>query len=123
MRAGLNRIIIYAKDMQKMASFYEKYFFFRTKHLSTEKEIELNPLNGGIQIRILQAAKGAKRGQVIMKLVFDVEDVESFVNKAKVNGLDFKIHKANGYLYASTKDPEKENKNIQVSARAYRNNI
>ncbi|HHO56823.1 MAG TPA: VOC family protein [Trueperaceae bacterium] len=121
MRAGLNRIIIYAKDMQKMASFYEKHFFFRAKHLSTEKEIESNPINGGIQIRILQAAKGAKRGQVIMKLVFDVEDVESFVNKAKVNGLDFKIHKANGYLYASTKDPE--NNNIQVSARAYRNNI
>lgn len=119
MPLSLNRIIIYAKDMQKMAVFYEKHFAFESNHLKDEKEIELNPLNGGMQIIILQADKSTKRGQVIMKLVFDVEDIEGFVAKAKLEGLDFKLHKANGYFYANAKDPEKNN--VQVSARAYRN--
>ncbi len=119
MSASLNRIIIYAKDMQKMAAFYEKYFDFVANHLENEKEIELNPINNGIQIRLLQAAKSVKQGQVLVKLVFDVESVEEFVTKSKLTGLSFgKIHKANGYSYANTKDTG--GNNLQVSSRAFK---
>lgn len=53
-----------------------------------------------------------------MKLVFDVKDVAAFCEAASRNGLTFgKIHQADGYVFANTKDPS--GNSVQVSSRAF----
>ena len=59
-----------------------------------------------------------KEGQTLVKLVFDVEDVDAFCAASKANGLEFgTIHRADGYNFANAKDPAKNS--ISVSSRAF----
>ncbi|AWI59819.1 hypothetical protein AB395_00004642 (plasmid) [Sinorhizobium fredii CCBAU 45436] len=52
------------------------------------------------------AAKGQRGGQSVIKLVFDVEDVEAFCPRSHENGLEFgPIHRADGFHFANAKDP------------------
>jgi hypothetical protein len=68
------------------------------------------------------AAKSQKEGQVLIKLVFDVEDVDGFCHKAKAEGLDFgAIHQAEGYAFANTKDPS--GNSVSISSRAFAKSI
>ena len=60
----LNTIIIYARDMQRTAAFYERYFGFITTGEVIEGLIELAAPEGGASILIHQAAKSVKLGQV-----------------------------------------------------------
>ena len=57
-------------------------------------------------------------GQALVKLVFDVEDVEGFCAEAGAKGLPFgKIHKGPGYRFANAKDPS--GKSVCVSSAAF----
>jgi predicted enzyme related to lactoylglutathione lyase len=117
--AVFNGIIIYARDVHKSAEFYRKYFGFASTGEIVEGLIDLTSMNGGSNIRIHQAAKGIKLGQVGVKLVFDVPDVEAFKKKAASLGLRFgSSHIANGYSFANAKDPDKNS--VCISSRAYR---
>ncbi len=119
MQACLNRILIYAKDMKKTAAFYETFFGFDVKTDDDGGIIELSLPNGGANIMIHQAAKSAKLGQVGVKLVFDVEDVEAFKKKSERLGLKFgSTHDAGTYTFANAKDPDKNS--VSVSSRAFR---
>ncbi|MEP6835557.1 MAG: VOC family protein, partial [Gemmatimonas sp.] len=74
---------------------------------------------GGASIVIHQAAKSVKLGQVAVKLVFDVPDIEVFKRKCESLGLKFgATHQANGYAYANAKDPDKNS--VAISSRAFR---
>ena len=115
----LNTIILYARDMQRAAAFYERYFGFITTGEVIEGLIELAAPEGGASILIHQAAKSVKLGQVGVKLSFSVPDVEAFKASAAALGLEFgSTHQANGYAFANAKDPD--GNSVSISSRAFR---
>ncbi|MBY5798676.1 VOC family protein [Rhizobium leguminosarum bv. viciae] len=115
----LNRLVIYAGNVEETARFYEKHFGFKATILPGDRIIELVAQDGGANIMLHQAAKGQRSGQSAVKLVFDVEDVEAFCRRCAENGLEFgAIHKADGYQFANAKDPCQNS--ISVSSRAFR---
>ncbi|MBW6421712.1 VOC family protein [Rhizobium sp. XQZ8] len=115
----LGRLVIYVRDVEEMALFYETHFGFRALRLPGDRIVELVAQDGGANIMLHPAAKSQKMGQSLVKLAFDVEDVEGFCRQAKVKGLDFgSIHKADGYVYANAKDPCQNP--ISISSRAFR---
>ena len=121
MQTPLHTILLYAKNMQVTAEFYQKYFGFISTGKVVEGLIELKPQNGGASILIHQAAKSIKLGQVAVKLMFDVEDIEKFKIESAAKGLEFgSTHQANGYSFANAKDPDKNP--VTISSRAFRNN-
>ena len=113
--AILNTIIIYAKDMQRTAQFYQQHFGLISTGEIVDGLIELSA-ESGVQILIHQAAKSIKLGQVAVKLSFSVTDVEHFIQHSTLNF--GKIHQANGYQFANCKDPD--GNSISISSRAYR---
>ena len=119
MQTPLNTILLYAKNMQATAEFYQKYFGFISTGEVVEGLIELKSQNGGANILIHQAAKSIKTGQVGVKLMFDVEDIEKFKKESAALGLEFgSTHQANGYSFANAKDPDKNS--VAITSRAYR---
>jgi catechol 2,3-dioxygenase-like lactoylglutathione lyase family enzyme len=119
MPSALNRLILYARDVEQTVAFYERHFGFQVLRLTGDRIVELVALSGGANIMVHAAAKGVKTDQVTVKLVFDVEDVLGFCEKSARNGLVFSAeHPADGYSYANAKDPC--GNNIQVSSRAFR---
>lgn len=119
MQSSLNTILLYAKNMQTTSDFYQKYFGFISTGEVIEGLIELRSQNGGSNILIHQAAKSMKLGQVGVKLMFDVEQIEEFKREAAARGLNFgSTHLANGYSFANTKDPDKNS--VAISSRSFR---
>jgi len=119
MPLALNRLILYARDVEQTVAFYETHFGFQALRLTGDRIVELVALSGGANIMVHAVAKGVKSGQVTVKLVFDVEDVSGFCEKSARNGLVFGAeHPADGYSYANAKDPC--GNSIQVSSRAFR---
>ncbi|MEJ1999970.1 MAG: VOC family protein [Maritimibacter sp.] len=119
MPASLGRLVIYTSKIDQMASFYARHFGFSVIRSDDDRIVELRAQNSGMTLLLHPAAAKQKEGQVLVKLVFDVEDVSAFCDAAKADGLDFgKIHKAGGYEFANAKDPSKNS--IQVSSRAFR---
>ncbi|MES2945906.1 MAG: VOC family protein [Pseudomonadota bacterium] len=119
MNIPLNTIIIYARDMKKTADFYSRFFGFETSGEVVEGLIELRAPAGGAGILIHQAAKSVKLGQVGVKLVFAVQDIEAFKKNSVELGLVFgSTHQAKAYSFANTKDPDKNT--VAISSRAFR---
>jgi predicted enzyme related to lactoylglutathione lyase len=119
MPLALNRLILYARDVEGTVAFYEKHFGFRRMRMPGDRIVELVAQSGGANIMVHAAAKGVRTGQVTVKLVFDVEDVAGFCARSAGDGLVFGAeHLADGYSYANAKDPC--GNNIQVSSRAFR---
>jgi len=115
----LSRLIIYARAVDETARFYEKHFGFEISRHPGDRIVELCSRDGGAKLMLHPAAKGQRAGQSVIKLVFDVEDVEAFCRRSKENGLEFgPIHQADGYQFANTKDPCQNS--ISVSSRAFR---
>ena len=115
----LSSLVIYARDVEAMVRFYETHFSFRALRLPGDRIVELVAQDGGANIMLHPAAKSQKMGQVLVKLSFDVEDVEGFCLQAREKGLDFgPVHKADGYVYANAKDPCQNP--ISISSRAFR---
>jgi len=117
---ALNRLVLYARDVEATVAFYEKHFGFEVLRLPGDRIVELVARGGGANIMVHPAAKGVRTGQVTVKLVFDVEDISAFRAESARHGLSFgPEHPADGYSYANAKDPC--GNNIQVSSRAFRN--
>lgn len=115
----LNRLIIYTRNIEETAAFYERHFGFRQHRLPGDRILELVSPDGGANILLHPAAKGLRTGQSLVKLVFDIENVESFCAERAGHGLIFgPIHQADGYAYTNAKDPCQNP--IQVSSRAFR---
>lgn len=117
----LNSIIIYAKHMQKTASFYQQFFGFEGSVEAVDGVIELTHPQGGSRLLIHQAARSVKGGHSGLKLMFDVQDVEAFKLASAERGLLFgATHQARGYSFANVKDPD--NNSISISSRYFRLN-
>lgn len=115
----LNLIVIYARDVQRSANFYETYFGFKPRGSAADGLIELLPPEGGASILIHRAGKGVKQGQASVKLTFAVPDVASFARTCSAQGLEFgSIHQGDGYSFANTKDPD--GNSVSISTRSYR---
>lgn len=115
----LGRIVIYTGKIDQMAEFYARHFGFSVLRTEADRIVELKPQAAGSTILLHPAASKQKEGQALVKLVFDVEDVDAFCATAKEKGLEFgKIHRACGYAFANAKDPSKNS--IQVSSRAFK---
>lgn len=114
----LNRLTLYTRRIDEMVAFYGRHFGYHAYQEPGDRIVELQPSGSGAILQLHPLAKSQKEGQVIVKLGFDVEDVEAFVATAAAQGLKFaKPFKANGYMFANAKDPSKNN--ISVSSRAF----
>ncbi len=115
----LNRVVLYAQDIEETVRFDEKHFAFEASREAGDRIVELVSRDGGANLMIHQASKGQRRGQATVKLVFDEADVEGFCSRCAQNGLEFgPLHRGNGYVFANAKDPCKNS--ISVSSRAFR---
>ncbi|MGJ8557189.1 MAG: VOC family protein [Sulfitobacter geojensis] len=118
MSAQLGRIIIYTKQLDAVADFYVTHFGFDLRRLDGDRIVELVSRGAGANILLHPMPEKRKEGQTLLKLVFDVKDVDDFCRQSKERGLEFgPIHRADGYSFANTKDPAKNS--ISVSSRAF----
>lgn len=118
MSAQLGRIIIYTKRTEEMVTFYCQHFGFEVHRCEGDRIVELIPQDGGAHILLHPMSGGRKEGQTLVKLVFDVENVEAFCLTAKEQGLSFgSIHQADGYCFANVKDPAKNS--VSISSRSF----
>ena len=109
------RVVIYAKDVEAMVSFYCETFGFDVLRDPEDRIVELRHPDGGGGINLHPAAKSQRMGQVLVKLSFDGQDVEAFVADKPVFG---PIHRVPGYEFSNGKDPS--GNSIQVTSRAFR---
>ena len=115
----LGRLVLYVRDVEATIGFYEKHFGYVAQRLDGDRIVELVAPDGGANLMIHPAGKAQKMGQVLVKLVFDVENVDAFCARSKVAGLEFgSVHHADGYQFANAKDPS--GNSISVSNRAFR---
>lgn len=118
MSSQLGRIIIYTKKVEELAAFYCQHFGFEVLRLEGDRIVELVSQGRGANILLHPMSKGRKDGQTLVKLVFDIEDVEEFCRASKARGLLFgSVHQADGYSFANAKDPAKNS--VSVSSRAF----
>ncbi|HLK67614.1 MAG TPA: VOC family protein [Bryobacteraceae bacterium] len=85
---AISRLILYVKDIEKVALFYQT--FFGMKRIKSEEPgwLELKSPSGGCLIALHQASKAQKSGAAV-KLVFGVKDVPAFKETAALRGLKF----------------------------------
>ncbi|MGV1755427.1 VOC family protein [Rhizobium sp. A22-96] len=115
----LGRITLYVRDVEATIDFYERHFGFKPLRQEGDRIVELLASDGGANLMIHQAGKAQKMGQVLVKLVFDVENVDAFRAKCAGDGLEFgPLHQADGYVFANAKDPS--GNPIAISSRAFR---
>jgi catechol 2,3-dioxygenase-like lactoylglutathione lyase family enzyme len=115
----LGRLVLYVRDVEATIGFYERHFGYVAERLDGDRIIELVAPDGAANLMIHPAGKGQKMGQALVKLVFDVRNVEAFCIESRAKGLEFgSIHQADGYQFANARDPS--GNSISVSNRAFR---
>ena len=115
MTPRISRVILYVKDIPKVAAFYERHFGMRALPGRRKDWLELSSESGGCTVALHQAAVTQKSGAAI-KLVFAVRDVREFVKQRKAKGLKFGVvHAVDGFEFANSKDPA--GNSIQISSR------
>ncbi|KIC49609.1 VOC family protein [Tateyamaria sp. ANG-S1] len=116
MSPPLSSLVLYTSRMEEMAQFYTDHFGYTAHIQDGDRVVELHPPGDGITLLLHQMGKGRKQGQVLVKLVFAIEDVAAFCDAASTKGLEFgSLHKADGYVFANAKDPA--GNSISVSGR------
>ena len=112
---SIARVILYVKDMAKVAEFYRRHFGMQPLPTTRSDWLELASGGGGCTIALHQAAVSQKSGAAI-KLVFGVADVRGFKQQRATAGLKFGVvHQADGFEFANAKDPA--GNSIQISSR------
>ncbi len=115
---GIGRIVIYTKRIEEMVDFYGSAFGYRPIRHSDDRIVELQPPEDGLVLMLHPAGKGQHEGQALVKLVFDVEDVEGYRARLIDQGIAVgPIHNAGGYQFANAKDPS--NNSVSISSRAF----
>jgi len=111
-------VLLYVKDIPKVAAFYAKHFGFLPLPQKHTDLLEIRSSSGEFTLLLHQASKGHRIGQSCIKLVFDVADIDGFKAQAKKDGLIFGItRRGEGYEFANARDPAKNP--IQISRRAF----
>jgi predicted enzyme related to lactoylglutathione lyase len=109
------RIILYVRDIQEVAAFYQRHFGLKPMPGAEESWLEIGLPNGGCSIALHQAAASQKRGAEMM-IVFGVKDMRAFRAERIAAGLKFgALHTSVGHEFSNTKDPA--GNSIQISSR------
>lgn len=109
------RVILYVKDIPKVADFYQRHFAMKPLPSEEEGWLELSSISNGCNLALHQAAATQKSGAA-MKIVFGVADVRRFKKEKEKNGLKFgPIHEAENFEFANAKDPA--GNLVQISSR------
>jgi predicted enzyme related to lactoylglutathione lyase len=112
------RIILYVRDIEKVAAFYQKHFELKPLGEAEAGWLEIGSPDTGCSIALHQAAASQKRGSEI-KIVFGVKDVRKFKAEREAAGLKFGVvHKSERHEFANARDPA--GNSIQVSSRGIR---
>jgi predicted enzyme related to lactoylglutathione lyase len=113
------RVILYVRDVSKVASFYERFFGMRQLPGATDGWIELGSPSGGCTIALHKASVAQKSGAAV-KIVFGVEDVKAFRSEKEKEGLKFGVvHEVDDFQFSNAKDPA--GNSIQISSRGLKN--
>jgi predicted enzyme related to lactoylglutathione lyase len=119
----VTRVILYVKDVLRVAAFYEKHFGMRPLPGGTDKWTELTSPAGGCIIALHKASVAQKSGAA-MKLVFAVADVRSFKSAREKEGLNFgvvhEVSEGPGHEFFNAKDPA--GNSISISSRGMKKN-
>ena len=111
----ISRIILYVKDIPKVAAFYQRYFNMYPLPGASDGWLELASSHDSCTIALHKAAAKQKSGAAI-KLVFGVANVKGFKEAKEKDGLQFGvIHSTDGIEFANAKDPA--GNSIQISSR------
>lgn len=114
----IGRAILYTKKIDEMVAFYTLAFGYRAVRRDNDRILELQPPGDGLVLMLHPAAKGQREGQVLVKLVFDVEDVEDCRAGLIDHGIAVgPVHDAGGYQFANAKDPA--GNSVSISSRAF----
>ena len=108
----LNRLTLYTRRPLDMVAFYTKLFGY-TALPEKSGIIELVPPGNGVSLMLHPLAKSQKEGQVLVKLGFEVPDLEPAI--AELQAAGFKVskpHQGNGYAFVNIKDPSKNTVSI-----------
>ncbi len=109
------RVILYVRDVGRVAAFYQEHFGFRPVSEGEPGWLELASPGGGCSIALHQASKAQKRGSEI-KIVFGVRNVRAFKAEREAHGLKFGVvHEARGFQFSNAKDPA--GNSISISSR------
>jgi predicted enzyme related to lactoylglutathione lyase len=109
------RIILYVRDIEKVAAFYQKHFGLKPLPGAEDGWLEIGSPNGSCSIALHQAATSQKRASEI-KIVFGVKDVRKFRADRAAAGLKLGVvHKSGDHEFANARDPA--GNSIQVSSR------
>jgi len=116
--SSISRVILYVKDMEKVAVFYQTIFGMKRIESEEPGWLELESPCGGCRVALHQASKAQKSGAAV-KLVFGVENVSAFKEAAASRGLEFGpvhvVRKGVGHEFANAKDPA--GNSISISSR------
>jgi predicted enzyme related to lactoylglutathione lyase len=112
------RVILYVRDIPKVAAFYRRLFNMQPLPGATDGWVELTSSTGGCTIALHQAAVSQKNGAA-MKLVFGVADVRAFKRAKEKEGLTcgviHHVDEGDGFEFFNAKDPA--GNSISVSSR------
>ena len=115
MAIPVSRVILYVKNVAKVAAFYQRHFGMTPLPGSSEGWVELSSGKGGCNIALHKAASSQKSGAAV-KIVFGVEDVKKFKAERDADGLSFgPIHCPGNFEFSNAKDPA--GNSIQISSR------
>jgi catechol 2,3-dioxygenase-like lactoylglutathione lyase family enzyme len=81
------RVILYVKDIPKVAEFYRTHFGMRPLASDEEGWLELESKSGGCNIA-LHRAPTAQRSGAAIKIAFGVADVRQFKKEREAAGLN-----------------------------------
>ena len=115
MKARISRIILFVRDIEKVAAFYEKHFGLEPLDRSEDGWLELSA--GGCNLALHRAPmESRERGRSPAKIVFAVSDVHAAREQFAAKGLKFgKVHEVEGFAFSNARDPE--GNPIQISSR------
>jgi predicted enzyme related to lactoylglutathione lyase len=115
---SISRVILYVKDIEKVASFYQTFFGMVRIESREPGWLEMESPFGGCLVALHQASRAQKSGAAV-KLVFGVMDVQAFKEAAASRGLKFGpvhvVRKGLGHEFANTRDPA--GNSISISSR------
>jgi len=111
----VSRVILYVKDVARVAAFYQQHFGMKPLPGGEEGWVELSGGKRGCNIALHRAASSQKSGAAI-KIVFEVSNVREFKAACEADGLKFGvIHSFSSFEFANAKDPA--GNSIQISSR------
>ncbi len=108
-------LMLFVKDIEKIATFYEKYFGLKRNGIAQEGYLEL--VSGGVKLALHQAhGKGSRKSLTPVKIIFYSRSVRQKVKALEKRGLKFgKLWQWQNFVFCDTKDPE--GNPIQISNR------